>query len=145
LLLIHMPRASLLLARHYKEKLNINNMWPFPFLENISLLCMKTWRHNTVTTLPLTLHFRLPKFMPQIWRGLTCAVCLARIPKWCAHEPKLTFLYFRVNTLLLADPAVRAVSDVGLLPLGCWARGFESRWGHGCLSLMFIYCVVLCR
>jgi hypothetical protein len=26
LLLIHMPRAYLLLARHYKEKLNINNM-----------------------------------------------------------------------------------------------------------------------
>jgi hypothetical protein len=22
-------------------------------------------------------------------------------------------------------------------PLGCWDRGFETRWGHGCLSLVF--------
>jgi hypothetical protein len=32
-----------------------------------------------------------------------------------------------------------------LRPLGFWDRGFESRWGHGCLSLVFICCVVLCR
>jgi hypothetical protein len=24
-------------------------------------------------------------------------------------------------------------------------RGFESRWGHGCLSVVFLCCVVLCR
>jgi hypothetical protein len=29
--------------------------------------------------------------------------------------------------------------------LAAWNRHFESRWGHGCLSLVFICCVVLCR
>jgi hypothetical protein len=32
---------------------------------------------------------------------------------------------------------------VGLRPLGCWGRGLESRSVHGCLSLVFICCVVL--
>jgi hypothetical protein len=44
-----------------------------------------------------------------------------------------------------ADPSGRAVSGVGLRPLGSRDRGFESRSGHGCLSLVFICCVVLCR
>jgi hypothetical protein len=30
-------------------------------------------------------------------------------------------------------------------PLGCRNWRFESRWGHGCLSIVFICCVVLCR
>jgi hypothetical protein len=34
---------------------------------------------------------------------------------------------------------------VGLRPLGCWGPGFESRSGHGCLSVVFICYVVLCR
>jgi hypothetical protein len=42
---------------------------------------------------------------------------------------------------LIADPSGRAV----LRPLGCWGRGFESLSGHGCLSVVFICCVVLCR
>jgi hypothetical protein len=36
----------------------------------------------------------------------------------------------------LADPSVRAVWGVGLRPLGCWGRGFESRSGHGYLSVV---------
>jgi hypothetical protein len=32
-----------------------------------------------------------------------------------------------------------------LRPLGCWDRGFESRSGHGYLSLEFVCCVILCR
>jgi hypothetical protein len=33
----------------------------------------------------------------------------------------------------------------GSRPVGCWDRGFESRSRHGCLSLVFLCCVVLCR
>jgi hypothetical protein len=33
----------------------------------------------------------------------------------------------------------------GSWPVGCWDRGFESRSRHGCLSLVFLHCVVLCR
>ena len=41
-----------------------------------------------------------------------------------------------------AHPNGRAVWDVGLRPLACWDRGFESRWGHGGSSLVFIvWCV----
>jgi hypothetical protein len=33
----------------------------------------------------------------------------------------------------------------GSWPVGCWDRGFESRSRHGCLSLVFLCCVFLCR
>jgi hypothetical protein len=29
-----------------------------------------------------------------------------------------------------------------LQPLDCWDRGFESRWWHGCSSLVFVVCCV---
>ena len=29
---------------------------------------------------------------------------------------------------------------VGLRPLVCWDRGFESQWGHGCLSVVSVVC-----
>jgi hypothetical protein len=35
-----------------------------------------------------------------------------------------------------------ALYGVGLLPLDCWDRRFESRWGHGCSSLVFVVCCV---
>jgi hypothetical protein len=40
------------------------------------------------------------------------------------------------------DLCGRAVWGVGLRPLGCWNRGFESRWEHGCSSLVFVLCCV---
>jgi hypothetical protein len=33
----------------------------------------------------------------------------------------------------------------GSWSVGCWDRGFESRSRHGCLSFVFLCCVVLCR
>jgi hypothetical protein len=39
----------------------------------------------------------------------------------------------------IADSSVRAVEGVGLRPLACWDRGFESRLGHGCLSLVSVF------
>jgi hypothetical protein len=35
-----------------------------------------------------------------------------------------------------ADASGRAVQGVSLRPLACWDSGFESRRGHGCLSLL---------
>ena len=40
-----------------------------------------------------------------------------------------------------ADPSGRAVSGVGLQPLACWDCGFESRRGHGCLSVVSVVCL----
>jgi len=43
----------------------------------------------------------------------------------------------------VSGPGDRAIQTVGLRPLDCWDRGFESRWRHGCWYLMFVVgCVV---
>ena len=34
----------------------------------------------------------------------------------------------------------RAIYDVGLRPLACWDCGYESRRGHGSLSLVSVVC-----
>jgi hypothetical protein len=47
---------------------------------------------------------------------------------------------FIPNTIKLADSGGGAVQDVGLWPLACWDCGFESRQGHGCLSLVNVVC-----
>jgi hypothetical protein len=39
-----------------------------------------------------------------------------------------------------ADPSGRAVQGEGLRPFVCCSYGFESRWGHGCLSLISVEC-----
>ena len=39
-----------------------------------------------------------------------------------------------------ADASSRAVYGVGLRPLACCDRGFESHPGHGCLSVVSVVC-----
>jgi hypothetical protein len=51
-------------------------------------------------------------------------------------------LFIAATNLTVADSAHRAVEGVGLQPLNCWDRGFESRRGHGCLSLVSVACCV---
>jgi len=41
---------------------------------------------------------------------------------------------------MVADPSGCAVSGVDLRPLACSDYGFESRRGHGCLSLVSVVC-----
>jgi hypothetical protein len=41
---------------------------------------------------------------------------------------------------MTADPSGCAVWGVDLRPLTCWDFGFESRRGHGCLSLGSVVC-----
>jgi hypothetical protein len=69
--------------------------------------------------------------------------CLLSLVSCLLSLISISFVFrntFIVLFFVLTDP-----SGVGLRPLGCWGRGFEYRSGHGCLSLVFICCVVLCR
>ena len=45
-----------------------------------------------------------------------------------------------VVVVVVADSSGLAVSGVDLRPLACWDRGFETRRGHGCLSLIIVVC-----
>jgi hypothetical protein len=45
-----------------------------------------------------------------------------------------------VQTVLVADLSGCAVEGVGLRPFACWDFGFESRLGHGYLSLVSVVC-----
>ena len=41
---------------------------------------------------------------------------------------------------ITTDSSGRAVYGVSLWPLGCWNGGFETRRGHGCLSVVSVVC-----
>jgi hypothetical protein len=53
------------------------------------------------------------------------------VTRWKASE-------FVIRIICYTDPSGCAVCIVGLWPLRFWNRGFESRSGHGCVSLVFI-------
>jgi hypothetical protein len=53
------------------------------------------------------------------------------------------YIYYLSNYTAVADPGGRAVSGVVLRPLAYCDYGFESRQGHGCLSL--VCCVLSVR
>jgi hypothetical protein len=46
----------------------------------------------------------------------------------------------RTGTWIIADPSSHEISGGVLRPLACWDWGFESRKGHGCLSLVTVVC-----
>jgi len=49
----------------------------------------------------------------------------------------------RAVLYLTADPSGRVVCGVSQRPLACWDCGFETRRGHGCLSLeSVVFCQV---
>jgi len=47
-----------------------------------------------------------------------------------------------IGKYLNVDPGGRAVYGVGMQSFDCWDREFESRWGHGYSSLVFVVCCV---
>jgi hypothetical protein len=47
--------------------------------------------------------------------------------------------YFYLGKYFLADPGARSLRRRSL-PLGCWDRGFESRWRNGCLFCFYMLC-----
>jgi hypothetical protein len=40
-------------------------------------------------------------------------------------------------------PVAARTKALGLRPLACWDCGFESRRGHGCLSLVSVVCCLV--
>ena len=46
----------------------------------------------------------------------------------------------RICKVQTAGPSGRVVYGLGLRPLACCDRGFESHWGHGCLSVVSVVC-----
>jgi hypothetical protein len=51
-------------------------------------------------------------------------------------EPPMDLFILRITPI----PVAAQSTDVGLRPLPCWDCGFESRRGHGCLSLVSVGC-----
>ena len=56
-------------------------------------------------------------------------------PQFCFVAP-----YRFDHRFVASNPSGRTVYGVGLRPLPCWDCGFESRLGHGCLSLVSVVC-----
>jgi hypothetical protein len=54
-------------------------------------------------------------------------------------------LYLTILNLLIEADPMATRSDTWDLSACKLDRGFESLLGHGCLSLVFLRCVVLCR
>jgi hypothetical protein len=56
-----------------------------------------------------------------------------------------TSLVENIRSAPIFRPLAHSVDYPSGRVVGCWDRALESRSGHGCLSLVFICCVVLCR
>ena len=68
-------------------------------------------------------------------------LCTHLLPEQCSHiniVPSLPL--FHSPTWHCVEPFGRAVYGVGLWPLACRDCGFESRRGHGCVSLVCVSC-----
>jgi hypothetical protein len=74
---------------------------------------------------------------------ITCSICINELYN---ALNKFRFIKKALITLMSkqqsADPGGRVVQRLSLQPPDCWDRGFESRWGHGCSSLVFVVCCV---
>ena len=51
--------------------------------------------------------------------------------------PKLGFIEIKYSEPSGSKPFLKSI---GLQPLACWDCGFESQWGHGCLSVVSVVC-----
>jgi hypothetical protein len=86
--------------------------------------------------------------LPHSQTPVTCP-CRSRSIQIMLHHPTswISIYYYPYIWYLIlrmwsrADSGGRAFSGVGLKPLDCWNRVFESCWWHGCSSSVF---VVLC-
>jgi hypothetical protein len=58
----------------------------------------------------------------------------------CVWNFEMCSYPFDMTNLTWVDPSGRAVYGVGLWPLACWDRGFDSNRGNGCLSVVKVVC-----
>jgi hypothetical protein len=63
----------------------------------------------------------------------------SRLSSWSRWYCYLCHFFWDYN-ISEGDPSDRAVEGVGLRPLASWVCGFESRRGHGYLSLVSVVC-----
>ena len=54
------------------------------------------------------------------------------------NGPLVRYIKVCKSNTLEADLSGRAIYGVGLWRLACWDCGFESRRGHGCMSLVSV-------
>jgi hypothetical protein len=52
----------------------------------------------------------------------------------------MRFYFLNLTITPAAGPSGHAIWGVGLWPLACWDRGFESLRGHECLSVVSVVC-----
>ena len=98
-------------------------------LENLRRLKpLKCFRHLKEDSYYIYIrHVRISSTLPATLSFMVHILCLFK-------------RIIRTVTTQTADPQGRAIYDEGLKTLYCWNRGFESRLGHGCLSLAFVVC-----
>jgi len=68
-----------------------------------------------------------------------CLVTVGHFGIYQAYQVNYTCILIDV-CFSQAGPSSRAVWGVGLRPLACWDRGFESHRQHGCLSVVSVVC-----
>ena len=110
---------------------------------NVTRLSFRLWREGKRDWLVLIAFINLKVHVSEI--GLSFYLCISLlinimmfIRLIILYVPEDRYLLLTVN-LLKAGPSGRAVW-VGLRPLACWDCGFESHWGHGCLSVVSVTC-----
>ena len=109
------------------------------------------WSEFQRRTLP-TVSIKLPlRNVSNRWRKYSVKLLFHAISlgpgilsgiKWnCLNKGMVRLLYLFIRIMIsLTDPGGRTVQYVGLRPLACWDCGFESRRGHGCLSVVNVVC-----
>jgi hypothetical protein len=122
-----------------------------------------TYPHALLLATPGRVSLTFPMHLPFAWRLHQTVRSIDRhrrpLPV-CLTWLHLSSLLIQATEKLLSPPPtlycltacsklsvshVSVPTEIGLRPLGCWNFGFESRWEHGCLSLVFTCCVVPCR
>ena len=76
------------------------------------------------------------------WPTSNVKKCTSTVSIWHWTVLPLPLTPFCIHIKLYADGGVGAVSGVDLRPLGRWDRGFTSRRGHGCSSLVLVACCI---
>ena len=82
----------------------------------------------------VVLHCRMRQWEPVVWG------CSWNQSETMNMSNLCQFIILAVLYGWETDPSGRAVYGVGLRLLASWDLGFESRWRHGCLSLVSVVC-----
>jgi hypothetical protein len=102
--------------------------------------------HSRIRPLVSLARLRVPEtLITQVSNWWSCSSVIVQHFCLVVIKPKLLLHCHFVSHFckvkpLNADPSCRAVEGVGLRRLACWDCGFESRRGHGCVSVVNVVC-----